>query len=86
MLQEYKLLQTQEEKNLAVSILADPALRAQVSPTELLELKLLREKKQFARLKLARELTLEYLNLLYLNGNLVQKPLLNYLSAGLEPW
>jgi len=86
LLQEYKLLQTQEEKNLAVSILADPALRAQVSPTELLELKLLREKKQFSRLKLARELTLEYLNLLYLNGNLVQKPLLNYLSAGLEPW
>ena len=86
LLQAYQLRETQEEKNLAVSILSDPELRAQISPLELLELKLLRQKKQFDRLKLAHQLTQEYLNLLYLNGNLVQKPLLNYLSTGLEPW
>jgi hypothetical protein len=86
LIQEYKLLEEQEKKNLAVSILEDPSLRAQVSVSDLLDLHLLRKKKQLSRLKLAQELTLEYLQLLYLNGKLVQKPLLNYLSVQLEPW
>lgn len=86
LLQEYKLLKEQEEKNLLLQILADPTLRASVSPAELVEIKLLQQKKQVARLKLSQELTQEYVQLLYLNGQLMQKPLLNYLSTNLEPW
>lgn len=86
LLKEYKLLKEQEEKNLLLQILADPSLRASVSPAELVEIKLLQQKKQLARLKLNQELTQEYIQLLYLNGHLMQKPLLNYLSTNLEPW
>lgn len=86
LLKEYKLLKEQEEKNLLLQILADPSLRASVSPAELVEIKLLQQKKQVARLKLNQELTQEYVQLLYLNGHLMQKPLLNYLSTNLEPW
>ena len=86
LIQEHQLLKEQEEKNLLLNILEDPTLRASLTPTELMEVKLLQQKKQFARLKLSEELTQEYIQLLYLNGQLSQKPLLNYLSTNLEPW
>lgn len=86
LLQEYKLHKEQEEKNLLLQILTDPALRASVSPAELVEIKLLQQKKQVTSLKLSQEITQEYIQLLYLNGRLMQKPLLNYLSIHLETW
>jgi hypothetical protein len=84
MIEEHKFLIIQQEKSLINLILANPKISAEMSASDILDLKIIQRKGQIDILKSAFSLTQDYISLLNQTGMLVHRPLKNYLSQDLE--
>jgi hypothetical protein len=84
MIEEHKSLIVQQEKSLINLILANPKISAEMSASDILDLKIIQRKGQIDILKSAFALTQDYISLLNQTGTLVHRPLKNYLSQDLE--
>jgi hypothetical protein len=84
MIEEHKSLIVQQEKSLINLILANPKISAEMSASDILDLKIIQRKGQIDILKSAFSLTQDYISLLNQTGMLVHRPLKNYLSQDLE--
>lgn len=80
----YMVLQKQYENSSVTSIYEAYQKMEGVSPLLLLNLKILQNKKNIEILKFEQELYKAYIELLSLNEQLFQEPLLNYLSPNFE--
>jgi vacuolar-type H+-ATPase subunit C/Vma6 len=78
------VLQKQYENSSVTSIYEAYQKMEGVSPLLLLNLKILQNKKNIEILKFEQELYKAYIELLSLNEQLFQEPLLNYLSPNFE--
>jgi hypothetical protein len=83
LLKQHRLCLDRIEQSLVKKMLSNDKLLAQITPLELLELRLSQQKLEVRALEIAQDITTEYIRLLDLNGALSAKPLKNYLSAGL---
>jgi hypothetical protein len=86
LLQFYENLELQQAQSLIPGLLANEALRAVLSPMELVELEITQQQLTLRTLETARDATFSYIRLLNLSGLLVQAPPVNWLSERGEGW
>lgn len=80
--------ETQEKLNnsLAKNFLSTPSVYVSLTATDIVDLKIIQQKKEIELAQVYYKLISEYIALLDLTGNLVYMPYKNYLSDALEKW
>ena len=72
--------------SLAKSFLSTPSVFSTLSATDIIDLKIIQQKKEIDLAQAHYKLITDYIALLDMTGNLVYTPYKNYLSDGLEKW
>ena len=86
LLKKYYLFYEKNEKSIIKNILNNKKLTAELTASDLLDLKILQQKADIEIVKIANDLMYEYVSLLDKIGLLTASPNKNYLSVGLENW
>ena len=86
LLKKYSLFYDKNEKSIIKNILNNKKLTAELNASDLLDLKILQQKGDIEIVKIANDLTHQYVALLDKVGLLTASPNKNYLSVGLENW
>ena len=86
LLKKYALFYDKNEKSIIKNILNNKKLTAELNASDLLDLKILQQKGDIEIVKIANDLTHEYVALLDKVGLLTASPNKNYLSVGLDNW
>ena len=86
LLKKYALFYEKNEKSIIKNILNNKKLTAELNASDLLDLKILQQKGDIEIVKIANDLTHEYVALLDKVGLLTASPNKNYLSVGLDNW
>lgn len=84
LIEEHKSMINQQEKSLINTLLANKKISAEMTASDLLDLKIIQRKGQIDITKSASSLTQDYISLLNQTGVLVNPPMKNYLSQDLE--
>lgn len=84
LIDEHKSMISQQEKSLIQTLLANKKITAEMTASDLLDLKIIQRKGQIDITKSAFSLTQDYISLLNQTGVLVNPPMKNYLSQDLE--
>jgi hypothetical protein len=84
LIDEHKSMISQQEKSLINTLLANKKISAEMTASDLLDLKIIQRKGQIDITKSAFSLTQDYISLLNQTGMLINPPLKNYLSQDLE--
>jgi hypothetical protein len=84
LIDEHKSMISQQEKSLINTLLANKKISAEMTASDLLDLKIIQRKGQIDITKSAFSLTQDYISLLNQTGLLINPPLKNYLSIDLE--
>jgi hypothetical protein len=84
LIEEHKSMISQQEKSLINTLLANKKISAEMTASDLLDLKIIQRKGQIDITKSAFSLTQDYISLLNQTGMLINPPLKNYLSQDLE--
>lgn len=72
--------------SLAKSFLTTPSVYATLSATDIIDLKIIQQKKEIELAQVHYKLITDYITLLDMSGNLVYTPYKNYLNDSLEKW
>ena len=86
LLKKYYLFYEKNEKSIVKNILNNKKLTAELTASDLLDLKILQQKADIEIVKIDNDLMYEYVSLLDKIGLLTASPNKNYLSVGLENW
>ena len=86
LLKKYFQFTERNDKSIIKNILNNKKLTAELTASDLLDLKILQQKADIEIVKITNDLTLQYVSLLDKVGLLIASPNKNYLSAGLENW
>lgn len=86
MLKQYQQSVEKMQKSLAKSFLNTPSVSSTLSPTDIIDLKIIEQKKEIDLVQTQFSLLKEFIALLDLTGDLVKIPYKNYLSNNLENW
>jgi hypothetical protein len=84
LIEEHKSMISQQEKSLINTLLTNKKISAEMTASDLLDLKITQRKGQIDITKSAFSLTQDYISLLNQTGMLINPPLKNYLSIDLE--
>jgi hypothetical protein len=84
LIEEHKSMISQQEKSLINTLLANKKISAEMTASDLLDLKIIQRKGQIDITKSAFSLTQDYISLLNQTGMLINPPMKNYLSIDLE--
>jgi hypothetical protein len=84
LIDEHKSMISQQEKSLINTLLANKKISAEMTASDLLDLKIIQRKGQIDITKSAFSLTQDYISLLNQTGMLINPPMKNYLSIDLE--
>ncbi|MFK7984165.1 MAG: hypothetical protein AB8G86_29595 [Saprospiraceae bacterium] len=84
LLQQYETNQATINSGFSYKLLNSPKILTTLSPTDIIDLKIIQHKKNSSLIKLEYELIKEYVELLDLTGYLIAAPNRNYLSNTLE--
>jgi hypothetical protein len=84
LIDEHKSMISQQEKSLINTFLANKKISAEMTASDLLDLKIIQRKGQIDITKSAFSLTQDYISLLNQTGMLINPPIKNYLSIDLE--
>ena len=82
----YNETQGKLNSSLAKSFLSTPSVYNTLSATDIIDLKIIQQKKEIELAQVHYKLISEYIALLDMTGNLVYMPYKNYLSDDLEKW
>ncbi len=83
---KYRLCQDMIQNSLSNNILNTPAVRNTLLPADIIDLKILQQKKILESTKIQYEIVKLYIQILANSGDLVYSPHKNYLSNALESW
>lgn len=86
LLKQYRLCLESLNKSLSNSLLSNPSVMATLSPSDIIDLKIIQQKKNIELVKSEFELVKEYIKLLDITGDLTYSPYRNFLSNSLEKW
>lgn len=86
LLKKYYLFYEKNDKSIIKNILNNKKLTAELTASDLLDLKILQQKADIEIVKITNDLTREYVSLLDKVGLLTASPNKNYLSVSLENW
>ena len=86
MLKQHQQSVEKMQKSLAKSFLNTPSVSSTLSPMDIIDLKIIEQKKEIDLVQTQFSLLREFINLLDLAGDLVKTPYKNYLSNNLENW
>ncbi len=86
LISQCEYLDSLKKEALSVRLLSNPALLQQLPPLEVSKLKEEALKRQILHLELLQKVAAAWIGLLEVSGKLVEMPLRNYLSEGLEPF
>jgi hypothetical protein len=84
LIEEHKSMISQQEKSLINTLLTNKKISAEMTASDLLDLKIIQRKGQIDITKSAFSLTQDYISLLNQTGMLINPPMKNYLSLDLE--
>lgn len=84
LIEQYEANQALVSSGFSYTILNTPEVAATLSPSDIMDLKIIQHKKSNTLIKLRYELVKEYIKLLDLTGCLIDAPYKNYLSNTLE--
>jgi hypothetical protein len=84
LIDEHKSMISQQEKSLINTLLANKKISAEMTASDMLDLKIIQRKGQIDITKSAFSLTQDYISLLNQTGLLINPPMKNYLSIDLE--
>jgi hypothetical protein len=84
LIEEHKSMISQQEKSLINTLLTNKKISAEMTASDLLDLKIIQRKGQIDITKSAFSLTQDYISLLNQTGMLINPPMKNYLSIDLE--
>jgi hypothetical protein len=83
---KYRLCQDMIQNSLSNNILNTPAVRNTLLPADIIDLKILQQKKILESINVQYEIVKSYIQLLTVNGDFVYSPRKNYLSNAMESW
>ena len=82
----YRECKDKRDNNLAKNLLNTPSVYVTLAATDIVDLRVLQQKKEIDLAQIHYKLISEYLTLLDMTGSLVYTPYKNYLSDSLEKW
>lgn len=86
LLEQYKEIKSRQKTGLAYRLLSNTELQKQITPHELLELRLLESESRIILAEVEKNIVDAYLNLLKICGATVANPRINELSHSRSPW
>jgi hypothetical protein len=86
LIKQYRLCFETLNTSLSNSLLNNPSVLANLAPSDIIDLKIIQQKKNIELVKSEFELVKEYIKLLDITGDLTYSPYRNFLSNSLEKW
>jgi hypothetical protein len=86
LIKQYKNSQETLNNGLSNSLLNTPSVAATLTPSDIVDLKIIQQKKEIEMAKTQYVLMQEYIKLLAITSDLNASPYKNYLSNALEKW
>lgn len=86
LIKQYRLCYETLHTSISSNILNNPSVLGTLSPSDIIDLKIIQQKKNIELLKTHYDIVKEYIKLLNITGDLTASPYKNYLSNLLDKW